>query len=92
MSMEFMNLRRAHDAENAIELWVEHAKRLEAELNNYKAGLSGVAAVRDEALKELARLDPKHFLLIKENRSKIYDAAYDGSTQPKPKPKPKQKP
>jgi hypothetical protein len=81
MSMEFMNLRRAHDAENATALWVEHAKKLEAELNNYKAGLSGVAAVRDAALKELALLNPKHFLLVKENRSKIYDAAYDGSMQ-----------
>jgi hypothetical protein len=83
MSIEFMNLRRAHQAENANASWQEYARKLEDELNNYKASLNGVIAVRDEALKELARMDPKHFLLVKENRSKIYDSGYES--------KPKQK-
>lgn len=85
MDLSVLNLRRARGAENDVASLREYAKNLEAELSDYKAGLKGVAAVRDTALKELARLDPKHFLLVKENRSKIYDAAYSqekASTNP----------
>jgi hypothetical protein len=72
-----LNLRRARNAESDVTSLREYAQALEVELDNYKAGLNGVAAVRDAALKELAKVDPKHFLLAKENRSKIYNAAYN---------------
>jgi hypothetical protein len=83
MDLSVLNLRRARGAENDVASLQKFLHALEAELENYKASLNGVAAVRDTALKELARLDPNHFLLMKENRSKIYDEAF---YQKKPKP------
>lgn len=76
MDLSVLNLRRARGAENDVASLQQVVHSLKTELDNYKASLNGVAAVRDTALKELARLDPNHFLLTKENRSKIYDEAY----------------
>jgi len=71
------DLGRAISAENALDDWVEYANRLRAELNQAKASVEGVKAVRDQAIKELAKLDPKHFFLVKEKRNEIYDLTYE---------------
>ncbi|WP_238984909.1 hypothetical protein [Candidatus Glomeribacter gigasporarum] len=61
------------EAQKATQLaqeWKTYAKSVEA-------NLAGSEAVKQAALQELAKLDPKSYLLIQQNRQKIFDAAYD---------------
>lgn len=89
------DLGRAIGAENALSSWKIYAKQLEDALAVTKAAAEGVKAVRDQAVKELAKIDPKHFFLNKENRNEVYEMAYEEAlkkleelTQPKKGMKP----
>ncbi len=62
-----MNNARERKHDNA---WKAYAKSIEA-------NLAGSEAVKQTVLQELARLDPKNYLLIQQNRQRIFDAAYD---------------
>ena len=61
---------------NAVE-WQNYARRLEADLLACQANKAGVTAVKDAALSELARLDPRNHLLVQKNRQRIFDVAFE---------------
>jgi len=60
---------------DAVE-WQNYARKLEQQLLTVQADKAGMVAVKDAALKELARVDPHNYLLVQENRKRIWDAAY----------------
>jgi len=66
----------AFSARNSAVEWKNYAKKLEAELRGSQANLAGMEALKDAALKDLARADPSSYLLVQQNRQRIFDAAY----------------
>src|SRR5260364_307608 len=74
MGAAVISMNNARARKNANE-WMAYAQRLERDIRVHKANRTGQKAIKDAALKELARLDPKNYLLIQENRSRIFDAA-----------------
>lgn len=61
--------------------WAAYARQLEDLLREAQANLCGARAVRDAALAEVGRLDPKNRLMSKENRIRIGQAAYEAEMQ-----------
>ncbi|CAN7783295.1 hypothetical protein LJR296_008177 [Cupriavidus necator] len=74
MDMLFMGQARAN-AQTANE-WAVYARRLEQRLREAEAREKAVAAVKDAALAELARVDPQNYLLVQKNRQALGNAAY----------------
>src|SRR5260363_1883 len=70
MGAAVISMNNARARKNANE-WMAYAQRLERDIRVHKANRTGQKAIKDAALKELARLDPKNYLLIQENRSRI---------------------
>lgn len=68
-------LGRAFAAERSATEWVAYAQMLERELKIAKAENHGFAAVRDAAIGELRKLDPRNYLLVQENRKNIFERA-----------------
>jgi hypothetical protein len=64
-------------AEGEAQRAIKHADEWRAYAKSIEANLAGMEARKDTAIKELARLDPKNYLLIQQNRQKIFDAAYN---------------
>ncbi|MCY0853213.1 hypothetical protein [Cupriavidus sp. D39] len=71
------NTRIANENALAANEWAAYARQLEGLLLEAKANLIGARAVRDVALTELGKLDPQNYLLVKENRVRIGQAAYN---------------
>jgi predicted AAA+ superfamily ATPase len=59
--------------------WADYARDLEARLAHAEASLKAVTTVKDVALAELAKLDPRNYLLVQKNRQAIADAAFNGT-------------
>jgi hypothetical protein len=66
------------EKQNAAD-WQAYGRKLEQELAATRANLAGNKAVKNAALQELARIDPKNFLTVRQNRQSIYDAAFYAS-------------
>lgn len=84
MSMDMIFLGQARQTarvanENAevANQWAAYARELEGLLQEAQANLCGARAVRDAALAEIGRLDPKNRLMTTENRVRIGQAAYE---------------
>jgi hypothetical protein len=61
----------------AADSWQNYARELEQQLANAQAGLNAMRALKDVAISELGKVDPANYLMVKENRQKILDAAYE---------------
>lgn len=69
-------LGRARAAESGANEWKAIAKKLVCDNRIHKANTAGMEALKDAAMKELARLDPNNYLMTQRNRQQIFDAAY----------------
>jgi hypothetical protein len=67
----------------AADSWQNYARQLEQELLNAKAGLEAMRTLKDVAISELAKLDPNHCLIVKENQQNIVHKAYTAYGKPK---------
>ncbi len=76
MDAAVISMNNAGERKHANE-WRAYAQRLERDIRVCEGNAEGQRAIKDAALKELARLDPKNYLLIQENRTRIFDAAYN---------------
>lgn len=81
MDMLFMgqaraNARVANANAQAADDWAAYAHRLEQLLLEANAREKAVNAVKDAALAELARVDPRNYLLVQKNRQALGNAAY----------------
>ncbi|SOZ17262.1 conserved hypothetical protein [Cupriavidus taiwanensis] len=81
MDMLFMgqaraNARVANANAQAADDWAAYAHRLEQQLREANAREKAVSAVKDAALAELARVDPRNYLLVQKNRQALGNAAY----------------
>ncbi|MGA3842228.1 hypothetical protein ACI2UC_03450 [Ralstonia nicotianae] len=70
-------LGRAFAAERNARDWKTYAMELERQLRTSQANTAGMEALKDAAIKELARLDPANYLHIQQNRQQIFDAGFD---------------
>ncbi|CCD28599.1 conserved hypothetical protein [Candidatus Glomeribacter gigasporarum BEG34] len=76
MDAAAISMNNARERKNADE-WMAYAQKLERDVRVCEGNAEGQRAIKDAALKELARLDPNNYLLIQENRTRIFDAAYN---------------
>jgi len=83
MAIDGYTLGLAERNAKAADSWKNYARQLEQELVNAKANLEAMRALKDAAIGELAKLDPKHDLTIQENRQKIINKAYGAYVKPK---------
>jgi hypothetical protein len=70
-------LGRAFAAERNAADWKAYARKLEQQLLAAEANLAGNKALKDAALRELARADPANYLMVQQNRQRIYDKDFD---------------
>ncbi len=68
---------RAVAERRGAERWKAYAKNLENQLRISQANTAGMETLKDAAMKELMRLDPSNYLMIKQNRQRVFDSAYD---------------
>ncbi|MCA7955558.1 hypothetical protein LGM43_35435 [Burkholderia seminalis] len=68
---------RAVAAPRSAEQWKAYAAQLEDALRICQANTAGMQALKDAAIKELAKVDPGNYLLMQANRQKIFDSAFD---------------
>ncbi len=73
----------ARDAERRASEWEAYAHMLEQQLKVAKAEQYGFAAVRDAAIGELKKLDPRNYLMVQQNRRNIFDHAKDAQLKGK---------
>lgn len=69
-------LGRAFVAERNARDWKAYAMELESQLRTSEANTAGMEALKNAAIKELTRLDPKNYLHIQQNRQRIFDAGF----------------
>jgi len=60
----------------AADSWQEYAHELERKLATAQAGLEAMRTLKDVAIQELSKVDPKNYLLNQANRQRIIDEAY----------------
>lgn len=72
-------MRNGHEAES----WKNYARQLEQQLVDAKAGLAAMRTLKDVAICELAKLDPNHALIQRENQQNIVHKAYVAYGKPK---------
>lgn len=70
-------LGRAFAAERNAADWKVYAKNLEQQLLAAEANLAGNKALKDAALRELAKVAPSSYLMVQQNRQRIYDKDFD---------------
>ncbi|WP_176059967.1 hypothetical protein [Paraburkholderia sp. BCC1876] len=70
-------LGRAFAAEQTAADWKAYAKKLEQQLLAAEANLAGNKALKDAALHELAKVDPANYLMVQQNRQRVYDKDFD---------------
>lgn len=68
--------RAAKAEQNALE-WKAFAQELQRQLRGAQANLAGMEALKDAALAQLAKCDPRNGLMVQQNRQRIFDEAYD---------------
>ncbi|CAB3789834.1 MULTISPECIES: hypothetical protein [Paraburkholderia] len=77
MSDNGVALGRAFAAERNATDWRAYARKLEQQLLAAEANLAGNKALKDAALRELAKADPANYLMVQQNRQRIYDKDFD---------------
>ncbi|PQV45159.1 hypothetical protein [Paraburkholderia sp. BL21I4N1] len=70
-------LGRAFAAERTAADWKAYARKLEQQLLAVEANLAGNKALKDAALRELAKVDPANYLMVQQNRQRVYDKDFD---------------
>ncbi|WP_186071083.1 hypothetical protein [Burkholderia gladioli] len=70
-------LGRAFAAERNATDWRAYARKLEQQLLAAEANLAGNKALKDAALRELAKADPANYLMVQQNRQRIYNKDFD---------------
>jgi len=70
-------LGRAFAAERNAAEWKAYARKLEQQLLAAEANLAGNKALKDAALRELAKIDPANYLMVQQNRQRVYDKDFD---------------
>ncbi|RQH09605.1 hypothetical protein [Paraburkholderia dinghuensis] len=83
MTVDGYTLALAKRNGDAADSWKSYARQLEQELVNAKAGLEAMKALKDVVISELAKLDPNHHLMVKENQQNIIHRAYVAYGKPK---------
>jgi hypothetical protein len=73
--MDAYTLTRARQSEDVARQWKAYADELERKLAVCAANLAGMEAMKDAAVTELSRVDPKNYLMVQQNRQRIFDAA-----------------
>jgi hypothetical protein len=73
--MDAYTLTRARQSEDVARQWKAYADELERKLAVCAANLAGMEAMKDAAMVELSRVDPKNYLMVQQNRQRIFDAA-----------------
>ncbi|HGO6128542.1 hypothetical protein ACN8ZM_41105 (plasmid) [Burkholderia aenigmatica] len=68
---------RAQAAHRSAEQWKAYAENLERQLRISQANAAGMEALKDAAIKEIARVDPRSYLLVQQNRQRIFDAGFN---------------
>lgn len=79
MSDNGVALGRAFAAERNAMDWRAYARKLEQQLLAAEANLAGNKALKDAALRELAKADPANYLMVQQNRQRIYDKDFDAA-------------
>jgi len=59
--------------------WAKYAQQLEERLREADAALAAMRKLKDVAIAELTKVDPRHYLTVQNNRQAIVDAAYDAA-------------
>ncbi|NIF40182.1 hypothetical protein F3J14_04540 [Burkholderia sp. Tr-862] len=70
---------RAQAAAQTAQQWKAYAEDLERQLQNALANKAGMEAVKDAAIKELARVDSRNYLLVQQNRQRIFSTAFNSA-------------
>lgn len=70
-------LGRAFAAERNARDWKAYAMELERQLRTSEANTAGMEALKDAAMRELAKVDPANYLHIQQNRQRIFDAGFN---------------
>lgn len=58
--------------------WQNYARELEQKLAVEKARFSAMETLKNAAIQELGKVDPKNFLMTQANRQRIIDEAFAG--------------
>jgi hypothetical protein len=72
--MDAYTLQRARNAEGVAHEWKAYAEQLERKLATYAANYAGMEALKNAAMTELAKVDPKNYLMVQQNRQRVFDA------------------
>ena len=75
--MDGYSLGVARQAQQNAADWRAYAAQVERNFRGAQASYEGMAALKEALLKELARVDPKNYLLVQANRQRVFDAAFD---------------
>lgn len=59
--------------------WARYAQQLEERLREADAALAAMRKLKDVAIAELTKVEPRHYLTVQNNRQAIVDAAYDAA-------------
>jgi len=59
--------------------WARYAQQLEDRLRESEAALAAMRKLKDVAIAELTKVDPRHYLTVQQNRQAIVDVAYDAA-------------
>lgn len=77
MSDNGVALGRAFAAERSAADWKAYARKLEQQLLIAQANLAGHKALKEIAIRELAKIDSAHFLTDQQNRQRLFDEQFD---------------
>lgn len=77
MSDNGVALGRAFAAERSAADWKTYARKLEQQLLIAQANLAGHKALKEIAIRELAKIDSAHFLTDQQNRQQLFNEQFD---------------
>lgn len=77
MSDNGVALGRAFTAERSAADWKTYARKLEQQLLIAQANLAGHKALKEIAIRELAKIDSAHFLADQQNRQRLFNEQFD---------------
>lgn len=78
MAYATRNARAAQENQQSAESWKAYARELESKLATSNANLEAMRTLKDVAIRELGKVDPKNYLMNQANRQKIVNDAYYG--------------
>lgn len=81
--MDAYTLQRARNSEDVARQWKAYAEELEQKMAMLSANYVGMEALKNAAVSELARVDPKNYLNVQQNRQRILEAARNAALNEK---------